>query len=142
VTEAERLLELTRYWMRKSKDALDSSRSEFLADRLDFATNRAYYACFYAASAVLLKMGKKFVKHSGLRGAVHKDLAKAGLIEPTWGRVFDRIFENRQSADYVALWDFEREQVEQMIQEAGGFVHQTERLLNEATPRTDAPPPD
>jgi uncharacterized protein (UPF0332 family) len=74
-----------------------------------------------------------------LRSAVHKDLAKAGLIDPTWGRVFDRIFENRQSADYVALWDFEREQVEQMIQEAEGFVLQMERLLNEA--KTVAPPP-
>jgi uncharacterized protein (UPF0332 family) len=142
VTEAEGLLEVTRYWMRKSKDALDSSKSEFQAGRLDFATNRAYYACFYAASAVLLKMGKTFVKHSGLRGAVHRDLAKAGLVDPTWGRVFDRISENRQSADYVALWDFERDQVEQMIQEAEGFVRQMERLLNEATPKTDAPPPD
>jgi uncharacterized protein (UPF0332 family) len=133
VTEAERLLELTRYWIRKSKDALDSSRAELRPGRLDFATNRAYYARFYAASAVLLKMGKKFAKHSGPRGAAQRDLAKAGFIDPGWDRVFDRIFENRQSPDYAELWSFEHEQVEQMIEETAGFVRQMERLLNEAT---------
>ena len=65
---------LTEYWLRKAGDALQSARSEAQAGRLDFAVNRAYYACFYAASAVLPRMGKKFVKHSGLRAAVHQDL--------------------------------------------------------------------
>ena len=87
--------EIVIYYMRKAVEALESGQSEMRAERLDFAVNRAYYACFYAASAALLKMGKKFVKHSGLRGAVHKDLVKAGLLDSRWGRVFDRAFENQ-----------------------------------------------
>ena len=33
-----------------------------------------------AASAVLLDSGKTFVKHAGLRGAVHQDLVKTGKL--------------------------------------------------------------
>ncbi len=62
--------------LHKATQALDSAQSEFQADRLDFAVNRAYYACFYAASAVMLQQGKQFVKHAGLRSAIHRDLSK------------------------------------------------------------------
>jgi len=41
--------EVVRYWMEKAATALDSARSELAADRYDFAVNRGYYACFYAA---------------------------------------------------------------------------------------------
>ncbi len=88
MTEDDARQEVAEYWMKKSAEALESAHSELKAGRLDFAVNRAYYACFYAASAVLLKMGKKFVKHSGLRGAVHRELVKTGLIDRKWGKVF------------------------------------------------------
>lgn len=99
------------------------------AQRFDFSVNRAYYACFYAASAVLLAMGRKFVKHSGLRAAVHKDLVKAGRLTARWGKAFDRIFENRQFADYIELHRFQREQIEDIVKDAEGFVQEMRRLI-------------
>ena len=96
---------------------------------LDFAVNRIYYACFYAASAVLLKSGKKFVKHSGLRGAVHQDLVKPGMLDASWGRGYDRIFESRQSGDYLELYEFEEAQVTEMLAQAEGFIREMKRLL-------------
>jgi len=80
MTREEARQAVIAHWIRKADSALASARSEFAAKRLDFAVNRIYYACFYAASAVLLKHGKKFVKHSGVRGAVHQDLVKPGLL--------------------------------------------------------------
>jgi uncharacterized protein (UPF0332 family) len=115
--------------MQKASQALASARSERDADRLDFAVNRSYYACYYAASAALMKLGKTFVKHSGLRGAIHKDLAKPGRIEPRWGKVFDRAFANRHSADYMVMSEFEREQVDDLINESHGFVQEMALLL-------------
>ena len=128
--EMQSRAEVIDYWIRKASEALQSARSERDADRLDFAVNRSYYACFYAASAALLNLGKTFVKHSGLRGAIHKDLVKAMLIEPKWGKVFDRAFENRHSADYLAMSAFEREQVDELIEESEGFVQEMTRLLD------------
>lgn len=116
--------------LHKAAQALESAQSELQAYRLDFAVNRAYYACFYAASAVMLQQGKQFVKHSGLRGAIHKDLIKTGKLAPRWGKVFDRAFENRQAADYLILFTFEAEQVEQLIQDATAFVQTMRQLLS------------
>ncbi|MEM6838046.1 MAG: HEPN domain-containing protein [Cyanobacteria bacterium P01_C01_bin.120] len=115
--------------LHKATQALESAQSELQAGRLDFAVNRAYYACFYAASAVMLQQGKQFVKHSGLRGAIHKDLIKAGKLAPRWGKVFDRAFENRQAADYLILFTFEAGQVEQLIQDGEAFVQAMQQLL-------------
>jgi len=129
LTQDEARQQIIHYWVRKADAALSSARSEYQARRYDFSINRLYYACFYAASAVLLQAGKKFVKHAGVRGAVHQDLVKTGRLDPTWGRAYDRIFENRQSADYVELCEFEPEQVTEMLREAEGFVAQMKRLL-------------
>jgi len=131
VTKREARQEVVEYWMRKAEVALDSARSEYAAKRYDFAINRTYYACFYSASGVLLKAGRKFVKHAGVRGAVHQDLVKSGLLDRGWGKVFDRIFESRQWADYLELYEFEPEEVAEKLEEAAGFVAEMRRLLSE-----------
>lgn len=124
--------EVVRYWLEKSVAALDSARSELAAGRYDFAVNRGYYACFYAASALFLQEGKTFAKHTGLRGALHRDLVKSGQLAPQWGRVFDRLFENRQRGDYLELYKFELSQVVSLLEGAEGFVGEIRRLLENA----------
>jgi uncharacterized protein (UPF0332 family) len=121
--------DLIKALLQKAFQALESARSEYQAGRFDGAVNRAYYACFYAASAVMLQRGKQFVKHAGLRSAIHRDLVKTGLLAVQWGKVFDRAFENRQAADYLILFVFAPEQVEQLIQDAEGFVEEMQKLL-------------
>jgi uncharacterized protein (UPF0332 family) len=129
VTESEKLNEAISYWMRMSQESLDSAEDEFKADRLSFATNRAYYACFYAASAVLLSKGKEFSKHSGIRAALHQHLVKTGEIPVEFGRVYDKLFEDRQEGDYIGFAKFEREQVIKSIDDAKLFVATIRKLL-------------
>ena len=86
MTSEEARRSVVEYWMAKSERALASARAEFQSKRYDFSANRAYYACFYAASAVLLKAGKKFIKHSGVRGAIHQHLVNTGLLDIKWGK--------------------------------------------------------
>ncbi|MCR4301673.1 MAG: HEPN domain-containing protein [Sulfuricaulis sp.] len=121
---------VVQYWMRKADDSLASARSEFSAGRLDFAVNRSYYACFYAASAYLLMLGKKFVKHSGVRGAIHQDLVRSGTLDAKWGKAFDHLFENRQAGDYLVLYEFEKAQVAEMLEQAEGFIGEIKKLLD------------
>lgn len=129
MTKEEARQAVVAYWVRKADAALASARSELAAKRLDFAVNRIYYTCFYAASAVLLKSGKKFVKHSGLRGAVHQDLVKSGMLDASWGKAYDHIFESRQSGDYLELYEFEATQVAELLVKAEGFLKEMKRLL-------------
>lgn len=123
------------YWLEKSSEALESAKAELAADRCSFAVNRVYYACFYATSAVLLAEGEKFVKHSGVRGALHRSLVRTGRLPRELGRFYDRIFENRQRGDYQELVIFEAEQVTSMVDEGKKFVEEMRRLLRTASGR-------
>ena len=79
--EEQARAEVVRYWMDKAHEALKAARSEQEAGRFVFAVNRAYYACFYSVSAVLVRRGEKFSKHSGVRAAVHRSLVKTEELE-------------------------------------------------------------
>lgn len=117
------------YWMEKARESLNSARSEQMAGRFIFSINRAYYGCFYSASAVLLKRGEKFSKHSGVRAALHRSLVKTGELDKSWGRFYDLIFNSRQRGDYQELINFSSEETEELITQAEGFIGEMANLL-------------
>jgi uncharacterized protein (UPF0332 family) len=80
MTHQEKLDAVISYWLEKAQESLAAAQDEMTACRLSFAVNRIYYACFYAASAVLLQQGLQFKKHSGVKASLHKHLVKGGLI--------------------------------------------------------------
>jgi uncharacterized protein (UPF0332 family) len=45
---------LISLWLEKAEEALASAKLELNAGHTNFAVNRLYYACFYAATALLL----------------------------------------------------------------------------------------
>lgn len=51
--------------------------------------------------------GERFVKHSGVRAAVHRDLVKPGFLPQDLGRVYDRLFHDRQQGDHIEFVSFE-----------------------------------
>jgi uncharacterized protein (UPF0332 family) len=110
-----------RYWMEKADEALASAQSEQEARRYTFAVNRAYYACFYAASSVLFKRGVKFKKHSGVRAAVHREFVRTGAVSTEMGKFYDYAFDSRQRGDYQEMVDFPPDQVEDIIENAKEF---------------------
>lgn len=130
MTEEEARSTVIRYWLEKSADALASAEAEYEAGRWSFAVNRAYYACFYALSAVLLADELKFVKHAGVRAGLHRHFVRTGRLDTRWGRFYDRVFENRQRGDYLELVSFDSVQVAELCEEARGFVREMLRLLD------------
>jgi uncharacterized protein (UPF0332 family) len=138
VTEEEARDRAVQHWLRKSADALESARSELLADRYDFAVNRAYYAAFFSASAVLLAHGRHFVKHTGVRAAIHQTLVKPGMLDPRFGRIYDRLFDARQRADYLALTETQAEEAASMTADATEFVVAMRALIGRTAPAPDA----
>jgi uncharacterized protein (UPF0332 family) len=69
----------------------------------DTAANRAYYAAFFAVSALFAHEGKLFKKHSGLRSAVHRDLINTRRWPVSLGDDYDTLMDLRELADYGAL---------------------------------------
>jgi uncharacterized protein (UPF0332 family) len=56
----------------RAEQAVDAARKLASDGYYDFAASRAYYAVFYAASALLLREGLEFRKHSGVIAAIHQ----------------------------------------------------------------------
>jgi len=87
------------YWMGKSHDDLASALENGSAGRLQVAVRDAYFCCFHAFSALLLKDNRTFRSHKEVRSALHRDYVRTGIIPPKWGKHFDWLFDNRQKVD-------------------------------------------
>jgi uncharacterized protein (UPF0332 family) len=79
----------------------------------DISTSRAYYAAFYAASALLLNQGFDTSKHSGVIALIHQHFVKSGKLSKEQGRNLNWLFELRSVGDYgvslhVLLEDYQR----------------------------------
>lgn len=120
---------IIKYWMEKARESMESAKSEFHAGRNTTAVRNLYYACFYALTAVLLKEERSFKKHTGVKAALHKDLIRTGIIEPDWGKFYNRIFDSRHEGDYQPLRTFDAEEVRLYLDQGAGFIAQMERLL-------------
>jgi uncharacterized protein (UPF0332 family) len=69
----------------------------------DARASRAYYAAFYAVSALFALQNKKFRKHSAIEAAVHRDLVHTGLWPKERGSDFSFLRGTRNRGDYDAL---------------------------------------
>ena len=66
----------------------------------DVSASRAYYAAFYAASALLLNEGIDTSKHSGVIALIHQHFVKTGKLNKEQGRNLNWLFELRSVGDY------------------------------------------
>lgn len=64
------------------------------------AVNRLYYACYYAASALLLKHRLDCKTHVGVKNQLSLHFIKTGLLDAVHGATFWHLFNARQSGDY------------------------------------------
>lgn len=129
MTRDEATEKAVRYWLEKAQECLASASDEARSGRLAFAINRCYYAAFYAASAVLLAQGRRFIKHSGVRAAVHGELVKPGLLSVELGKFYDRLFHDRQQGDYIEFVSFDSEEVAQTVEATAGLICALEGLV-------------
>lgn len=93
-------LDLVKYRLQRAKETL--GEAQCLADGQYFnaAVNRLYYACYYAAAALMLSNSMDVSTHSGIKSMLGLKFIVPGLLEPEYGRIYQLLFENRQSGDY------------------------------------------
>ncbi len=122
--------EMVRYWWDKAQESLSSARREMEAGSYSFAMNRLYYAAFYGVCAALLAREQSFGKHSGVRVAFHRQFIRTGVLDMKWGRLYDRLFEDRQEGDYVVFISFDREYVQHQLCQRSEFLDELADLLS------------
>jgi uncharacterized protein (UPF0332 family) len=113
---------LVRYRLERAFETIEEARLLLAGGHTNTYVNRLYYACFYAVSALLLLHDKSFAKHSGLRSAFHREFVRPGMVSKELGHLYDRLFDNRQKADYADLVTFPPEDVSPWLDESVEFV--------------------
>jgi uncharacterized protein (UPF0332 family) len=121
--------EIAEYWMEKAKESLGSAQLEFSKEHLSFCVNRLYYSAFYAVSAILAMHGLKYGKHSAVRASLHRDFVKKRIVSSEMGKLFDRLFYDRQKADYAVFVNLDSELVKNEIDQVVVFINIFQDLL-------------
>ena len=96
------------------------------------AINRAYYAVFYAANALLTTQGLSRSKHSAVIAAFRQHFIKPGLIENEYSDIYGRVMDDRHKADYEIIEstvDPARAQTD--LEDARRFVKRVEHYLKQ-----------
>jgi uncharacterized protein (UPF0332 family) len=91
--------------------------------------NRSYYAMFYAALALMLRIGKTFSKHSGVIGAFDKEFIHKGLLPKELSVDLHKAFELRQEHDYRTIAEPASEEAEATLRKAERFVSAVRQFL-------------
>ena len=118
--------------LERADQALAAAETLITGGFIDFAASRAYYAVFYAATAILLRKEKAFSKHSGVMAAIHKYFVKPGKLEKQVGKDLNWLFELRGLGDYGVTSHVPKEEALKAIQIAEDFVRQVKSILDSA----------
>jgi uncharacterized protein (UPF0332 family) len=115
--------------LEKAKDDIATAHELIAVGRLRGAVNRAYYAIYHLATAVLLTQDVERSKHSGVQSAFGHYLVKPGLIEPEYGRILTSARKAREASDYADRIELDEETAQRIVADADRFVARMEEYL-------------
>jgi uncharacterized protein (UPF0332 family) len=93
------------------------------------AANRLYYACYYAASALLIQNEYTPQTHAGVIRLLGLHFVSKGIISKELGKLYGRLFELRQAGDYDDWVTIEADDVENLAEPAKEFIDTIEKLI-------------
>ncbi len=118
--------------LEKAKEDIATAHDLIALGRLRGAVNRAYYAIYHLATAVLLTQGIERSKHSAVQSAFGQYLIKPGLIEPEYGRILTSARKARETSDYADRLELDEEAARRIVADADRFVARMEEYLTNA----------
>ncbi len=92
--------------------------------------NRAYYAVFYAALAVLVTAEVEPGKHAGVLAKFDELFVRRGIFEKEMSRIIHHAFDMRQAGDYQKSRVITEEQAADILDSARQFVKTIEEKLS------------
>jgi uncharacterized protein (UPF0332 family) len=112
----------TRHLLDKAARALRAAETLMQAGDAEFAADRAYYAMFHTAQALLRERDLRYRKHASVHAAYGRHFAKTGLLDPKYHRWLLDAFDERLRGDYDAEVTFDPASVSQWIDQAREFL--------------------
>ncbi|MBQ7427486.1 MAG: HEPN domain-containing protein [Prevotella sp.] len=123
--------DLVKYRIERADETLQEARLLAKEGYYNAAFNRLYYACFYAALALLVKHGIPTSTHAGVKTMLGLHFVSKGLLDKEQGKTFSRLFEIRHSGDYDDFVYCDKEMTEEYTPLAEAFILRIKELLQE-----------
>ena len=95
------------------------------------AVNRMYYACYYAASAMLVANHIKTKSHDGVKQMLSQHFVKTGKVSAELGKSYSLLFDKRTKGDYNDLFDNDETTCKELYPKAKSFVEHFTQLAND-----------
>lgn len=111
-----------RYRLEKAEEAYTAAKILYYAAQWNAAINRLYYACFYAASAVLLDRHIGAKSHAGVLGMFSERIVRTGEITLDDFRVYSKLLGWRTKGDYSDMFDYTKEDLDMVMQPTRDFL--------------------
>ena len=123
---------LIQYRLDRAHESLNDARL-MLAQSGSYAgvINRAYYAMFYAALALLITIDRGSSKHQGVIALFDENFIKQNILPKELGKLLHRAFEMRQAGDYRDLLVVTEEQAIDAVNSAHQFLSAIEEKLSQ-----------
>ena len=95
------------------------------------AVNRLYYACYYAAMALLLAEKIETSTHNGVKTQLSMHFVRTGLLSIEHSTTFGLLFDKRHSSDYGDFAYCDAALVEMLRPRAEAFIDAVELLAKD-----------
>jgi len=118
----EQRRDIVRYRMESAESTLAEVETHRANGFYNTAVNRLYYACYYAATAILIAYGIEVKSHDGVRMNLGKHIVQEGILSPELGRYFSRLFSKRSTGDYDDFFNHNIETVDELMPDAKLFI--------------------
>jgi uncharacterized protein (UPF0332 family) len=121
--------DLAKYRLQRAFETEEDATLLLERKRYNSATNRFYYAIFYAIRALLATRGLDSAKHSGVLSLFHKEFVKPGLFSKELSKIPNVSFEKRTDGDYEDYHQFSLEEVEKLAADCHTFLMEIQSVL-------------
>jgi len=126
VTQKEVIL-----YIENADEALNVAQLNLDNDFYAAAINRAYYAIFYAANALLATKKLARSKHSGVLSAFRQHFIKTGLLASELSEIYGQIMDDRHEGDYEIITATSKEDAEIDVKQARHFANVVRKWLKD-----------
>ena len=122
---------IVRYRMDNAYGTLNEIRTHIENGFYNTAVNRMYYACYYAASALLVANKVVTKSHEGVKQMFSFHFVKTGKVSEEYGKFYSRLFEKRTKGDYEDLFDNDLAVCEEYFPKTEDFVEAIGQLVSD-----------
>jgi uncharacterized protein (UPF0332 family) len=115
----------------RAKDTLEEAKVLLHSQHWHGASNRLYYACYHAVTALLVQNGHSPHTHNGAFASLGKYFVTTGIISKEYNKLYRNLFDLRQNGDYSDWISVEEDDILPLLEPAQQFIETIEKLVNE-----------